>query len=280
MADLFTSLVAISQVGDIGDKPVPGTTPQVKKTFSAGRRHIAARTGPMGHILDANTLALWRMDNNGGGSEPDISGNGYNLTTVGDSSSIVGKIDYGRHLTGNVGQGLWTAAAPSAITPLHGAWTVEAWVKGTSGGSLVTFRPTTVNFGPDTPLVEFDVYSGQFQIILYYGALSWNILTSPGGVISATNWTHVAGRKRLNGAGPNYDLHLFCNGAQVAQLLNVPGPGAGDGTNVLAAWAVGSAYPGIGPGPTYSLIDVDDVRVSKVARTDVEILTSYLHGMG
>ena len=236
-----------------------------------------------GHVLDANTLALWRFDNLGGTVESDISGNGYALTSLHDSTSILGNVRYGRHLTGNTGTGLWSAPAPSAITPLHGEYTVEAWVRtnALTNGPLLTFRVASgISYPTQDPLVEFDIGSTGLQMVLYYssGPL-YNVCSVPG-VISIGAWTHVAGRKRLNGAGPNYDMHIFVNGVRVAQTLNVPGPAVGDGNDVNGAWAVGSTYPDPGTGffPAFTNVDVDDMRVSKVARSDAEILASYNRG--
>lgn len=235
-----------------------------------------------GHVLDANTLALWRFDNLGGTVEPDISGNGYALTALHDSTSIAGNARYARHLTGNSGTGLWSAPAPTAITPLHGEYTVEMWIRtnALSNGVLLGFRVAGgISYPSQDPLLELGISGpGTFlYLTVYYGG---GPLFNYAGANAVTNgvWTHVAGRKRLNGAGPNYDLHVFVNGVQVGQTLNVPGPAVGDGNDTNGAWAVGSTYPGTGPFALYTNVDVDDIRVSKVARTDAEILSSYTRG--
>ena len=133
MADLFTSLVAISQVGDIGDKPVPGTSPQVKKTFSAGRRLQPAKVYNLGHVLGGGAIAYWKLDEPGGTNTViDYSGSSPAntlATATGTPTVETGQIGNARRFNAAQMSGPANPAAVSIINSAFTTFTFGFWIK-------------------------------------------------------------------------------------------------------------------------------------------------------
>src|SRR5688500_4354923 len=83
---------------------------------------------PLGHILDANTIALWRMDETDRATPPvDATGNSSMQTNAGETSQYItaGQIDRARFFVpSSYCYGISTSAQNTALL---GELTVEAW---------------------------------------------------------------------------------------------------------------------------------------------------------
>jgi hypothetical protein len=291
MADLFTSLVAISQVGDTGDKPVPGTTPQVKKTFSAGRRSFVGHQGPVGNVFDANTLALWRLDE-ASGAALDVGGL-YNLAATGSPAAIIGQINGARAITA---PGYFARSdAPGELLSQTTAsnWTWEGWVKidtaavGLHAITLLTsgsYHPVFIGLASPSAHPGIPAASGSYISFGWStnGPPSTLLIFAPGTTpLQLSTWYHIACVRD----GTNLTAKLYVNGSLSDTFASnfwgygysypMAPPSGPLSVTSGAAYLGGSALdPG---GPSVSL---DDVRLSKVARSGAEILVAYQNGRG
>jgi len=304
MADLFTSLVAVSpnQSKTSGNAivRVPGLSPQVKDGIWNERACAPAGDSPaLGHLLDANTVALWRFNVIGSGPSgviPDETGNypltntgGYWDTGLGQNGVAprASQIGFGayRGAYGSTGSlPLLSAAAPAAVTALSGEMTAEFWV---AQFGINFTQGTIISFANGTQAV-FEIVlpnSGNIEV-LWNGAGNVNVSSSSyfgdGASWAHRNfsWAHVAVRRRFTGG--LWLLDFFTNGAFRTTIKRTGGGGG------VPLWAPG---PFIGAPYTFRLTGgainigndvfqgiLDDVRISKVARTDAEILDSYHRG--
>jgi len=256
----------------------------------------------MGHLLDASTAALWRLDSIGAGptgTTPDIGPSGYTLDNFGGPGaelfrSVVQVSNAVTSLTtspttfdgpaiGNAGY-LWpipstgvyglrstnVVSAPDRAA-VAGQLTVEAWIfwQGFPSWSIGTICALT-DGNYLTSNFTFVVQPSANLAILGYAS------PTPPGFWAASDsvslpsytWVHVAYRRRFDGV--NWHHEFFHNGVQT--------------TDDFPTHAPGSAASGL----RYTLFDsngpfagtIDDVRISSVARSDLEILQSYQRGLG
>ena len=188
MTDLFTSLVAISQVGDIGDKPVPGTTPRVKKTFSAGRRLMAAKTPS----LLAGLQAYWAMEANSNDSVGAHHGTDIGTISYGAGS---GKMTNGMSITGTS-----SVIRLTDLTGLTGttAFSVGGWVYPTGTGQRAIACVDAIDY-PNNWGGWSLIYTGTVGMAVgknlntgYVSGVDYLTVTSTT-TLSLSTWYHVLG---------------------------------------------------------------------------------------
>ena len=241
------------------------------RVFVSGGRRMGR-----GHDTDNKTLALWRLDETSGTAIADAMG-AYPLTATGGPIIAAGKINNCRdfntansHLTG--------AGDSAAVTALLGEWTMEMWFKRTTNAAaqLITYGGGSET-AADNLLMNVGITVG--------GNLFWKWENGSGSDVTQTMTTplaslpayrasffnHLAVRKTFNGV--NYDVSIFINGVLYQTWTGQANASGG----TTASWyvarnpeIVGSGFQGF----------IDDVRVSKVARTDFEILQDFLLGWG
>jgi len=226
-----------------------------------------------GHIVDANTWALWRFDEGSGGATTDLV-SGYVLTFSGTNASVwsAGQINYAHTFNGSNDLGRTAAADSATRTMLLGDWTIEALINRTAGqtdGFGTIWAYAAAGEGEDTNALA-DLSIGTTGRILYYWERSagTDVTGNTTDTISDGAWHHVAITKKYNGV--NYDVIAYIDGAPsqtFSGLLNATG-----GTNTGMRMATG-VYGGSTTDRFKGLID--EIRVSSVARTADEIYDSY-----
>jgi len=227
--------------------------------------------GEVGHPLDGDTLALWRLDE-AGTTWADATGN-FPLTQTGAPASVVGRVGNARKFTtsGQYALGASTQAARDAIN--DGEFTVEFWFF-CSTADFAGAPSTGILFG-----LQGDTVSGIAQNALYQVQIA-----SPSRQITQTSqsganvsqfgvsgmfapldtWSHFAWRSKSDGAG-TFNWDVFMNGVFFGQRTLRVAPGGGSAAQFQIAAGLNF---GVAPHAT-----LDDIRISKVARTDAEILT-------
>lgn len=211
----------------------------------------AAENSYKNNSIDANTVALWNLEegNGVGNYLKDISGNNLHLTPTG-STFTKGKTTNGaRYLNGssylNVSDN--NLLDPAAIT-------LEAWVK---PASLHTGN--FINKGDNSGYRFRTTAGGAFQFLDRGGT---NNLATATNTYSPNTWYHVVA------TGDSTGLKIYVNGALAASNSTPYG-----GPNTTASFSVGNY-----PGELFTGV-VDQVRVSNVARTADEIRQSYEAGL-
>ena len=207
---------------------------------------------------DASTVALWHFDDGAGQVVVDASGHGRNLqlgpTAGSDSADPVwgsGKFDGGLaftnadqdYATGNVGNTFPTNEV-----------TVEFWVRSTSNDYAQLFTAGFVNC-----FVAMDDNGGGIQFGIGDGS-NWEFLTAsvPAGTLNDGEWHYIAAT--YDGAA----MRGYADGLEIGSIA---------ASTTLAA--PGDYKVGGRPANTFLDGDMDDVRVSDVARSADEIAAAY-----
>lgn len=227
----------------------------------------------MAHALDANTLALWRFNEASGAVAADETGN-YPLTVVGPVPVVAG-------LTGNArrfGTGdsySWHPLNSTFRTAMLGEWTVEAVVKRRIGNATFNYLCTCSGAFSNTGTAANNVLmgcglwaNGGMGQFWETGAGLDTLNNSQHPIVGAEVWEHVAYRKRSVG-GSNYVVDYWCHGQLMASTTSIAG--ANNGT--AGVLTVGRFHMSTNSGPIFA--DLDELRISNVARSDAEILASY-----
>jgi hypothetical protein len=261
-------------------KNVVSNTPHLGSSESGNTDHgtpnfywgTITGTGNNGHLADSNCVALWRMDEAAGSTAADATGNGYTLTSGAQVPAVIaGVIGNGRSFVANVGTPLnsnYFATADMGTTNaalIHtGPYTVEGWFART--GPKAGARSYGVYFGFGGALntllrAYYDPSTGNIGLGWYNG---FDFFYDTGVSTALNTWFHMAVRMTSLG-GVNRQLELFVNGVKVYTTPSTPQPLA----STDLTFSVGTTDANFGT------IWADDIRFSKVARTDQEILDSY-----
>lgn len=241
----------------------------------------------LGHELDAKTFALWRFDEATSGVQLHDEVGALPLAAVANPAPTGGQIDGARSFNGTT-QYFKAATPPGDLLTLFrtGSWTFESWVKLSSSWS--TERMLAICCGdvpfdnglPDMVLMEIGVTGGrQLYWLQWTNDTNWNQGAMPD-QLSTNVWHHVAVSRLSEGAGL-YTLSIYVDGIRVAQSSGVPAGDSEDpGSGVNDRFFLGFTPDGGGlaPGDEYFPGTIDDTRLSRGARTDDEILSSYLRG--
>src|SRR4051812_36203565 len=104
-----------------------------------GRATLVVNGGALGHLIDANTLALWRLNEATAASNfTDSSGNGKTLTVTGSPPVVAsGKINGARTFEDVTPRYGSRTADTDFVTAFLGSYTIEAWVRPTIANSNV-----------------------------------------------------------------------------------------------------------------------------------------------
>lgn len=224
---------------------------------------------------DSNTLAYWKFDEASGPNAADSSGNGYGLTDSGGSLVANGKIKLCRDFV-TPGSYMTAPGNAGAVTALLGEWTIEFWLPDGAGDG-VNFLTIAAYMGVNETAannmllhVGVDPFSRIWWKWENGAGVDVMQTQTLGAVVQFAN-THVALRKTLNGG--NYDVDLFINGVLTESWLAQPNATGGS----TASWYIGVNGESGSQGFAKK---IDDLRISKVARSDNEIHLTYLKGAG
>ena len=232
----------------------------------------AAPAEHTGHEIDADTVALWKMNEESGTAIADEMGS-YDLTAS-SASVVTGRFGNCREFNG--GSSFATGNAASAVRDAALAdFTWEGWIyldpdyASATGNYPVIHSLSDYNGG--SPLRLFAIYIEKSTRTLGYGYTTSAGAYADAGVnyvMTAGVWVHVAFVKSYDsGAGTN-TFTLYINGGAVDTSTGVSNPAAS--TN--AGWRMGNFESGSND---YFKGKLDDVRLSAKARTADEVLTSF-----
>ncbi|KAF0221782.1 MAG: hypothetical protein FD174_113 [Geobacteraceae bacterium] len=241
-------------------------------TFTTGSTQV------YGHILDDNTVALWRLNEASASSNAVNETGVYHLTQFGNPDAIPGKIDNGR-LLGGTSKYFQSPGDASLGAALNGDWTYEGWVyldpSFNTGANLFIYNGLAFSFNqPDTILAEVGIladrkiYWHQWQSTSSYTEIASNATLQTG------QYYHLAVSRTAQG-GNLYTYRIYVNGILDKTTTGVAGLsypvsgashyiGLGNFTSIVGFGIGGNVLNG----------SLDDTRISKVARTDAEILES------
>lgn len=226
-----------------------------------------------GHLSDANTIGLWRLD------EPrttDQANDELGLNALplvsGPVSVVPGLINDGGRARRFIWQAAYRGVTSTALNSVFsGEVTFEAWVSLSPSWNRLGIVGGYTNTG--LPGLEVEIQSDRnFRVVWgKAGAVQETFTTAVvGGVVPLNARTHIAVRRKLDGGGLTTQMEAFVNGVSVGLTTGLGNPVATTG-NVLAIGSTSSLFWFEGT--------VDDVRLSKIARTNAEILTSYQRGI-
>ncbi len=241
-------------------------------TFTTGSAQV------YGHILDDNTVALWRL-NEASASANAVDETGiYHLTQFGSPDSISGRIDNGRLLNGS--SKFFQAPADAGLgEALNGDWTYEGWVyldPSSSGWiDLLIYNGLAFSYNqPDTILAEVGIspdrkiFWHQWQSTGSYTEIASNA------TIQAGQFYHIAVSRTAQG-GNLYTYRIYVNGVIDTTTTDVTGLSyAVSGASHYIGLGNFTSIEGFGIGGNVLNGRLDDTRISKVARSDAEILES------
>lgn len=227
-----------------------------------------------GHIIDANVIHLWRGNELADTDDLiDATGN-LDLGIISTPLPLAGLIDGARDYDGST-DGFETADQTDQ-PDLLGDWTIEAWIRpdAVQSGAIAIYVGIGSTLEIENQLLSLEIFDGGgalSQITCgweFGGAGAGNGATSPD-VVPNSVWSHIAARKSASGT----ILELFYNGKMIHRVTGLTN--ATGGTSANCSWAVGTLSNGQG---RFYDGDIDEVRFSKVARTNFEIEESYRRG--
>lgn len=234
----------------------------------------------LGHLLDSNTLGLWRLNDASGATTfaDAVGALSLGIFSQLPTHNATGLIDIARDFDGS--QGLVSTANPYA-SDRAGALTIEAWVKLSStwsaAGVIAAIAGADTGDLANRCALRLRIDSNRAVTLQYQGdntgtAVTRSVSTSAGTIPTNTK-VHVAGRKRQDGS--NWYLEVLVNGvliitssAYTDAYLGGTGATLLIGADKDSAGAIRNGFKGT----------IDDVRLSKVSRADVEVGQSFRRG--
>ena len=283
----------VSPVVDLNEARAFFTTTKLQdgKVLIAGGRTLAREIPD-----DDNVLAHWKLNELSGTALADSIGD-YPLTATGGTGIVEGsKISTARKF------GSSNTAAPAAATSISnfasgagdanvapallGDWTVEWWSTGSDsnnfltdmgGGTIVGYGQVSEGVSANNTLMHIYFDSGSLKVRWEQGLGSdINAISAP--IVDSIDeyYNHFAVRKTVEGGG-NCTVDVFLNGRKIQTATGVFPPTGGGSLSSL--WYI-SRNPDDGSAVTGFTGIIDDLRISKVARSDFEIAMNYFRTCG
>lgn len=239
----------------------------------------------LGHILDSNTVGLWRFDEATGSISYDITSGSTAISYLG-VPIVTGQVGYARYLTGsaNATQVLQAQVTGSIVTQLQDEWTIEMWVspnvQDAPGGILLMLNGLMFSTVPEDKVIfQYQINSDYRLATVTWPAYNSSSpkLTFSGSLLTPSTWNHVALSRVAQSS--QYFYKSYVNGVLKDQsdLFNAPARVSGTANHYLGFGAY-VTDAGLGNGGSHYAGSIDEVRLSKVVRTDAEILESYTRG--
>ncbi len=211
---------------------------------------------------DAGTVGLWHFEETGGSGAyiKDSSGNGNNGTPTGTTAAngISGK---GRSFNGT--NEYISIGSPASLN-LAGEMTAEAWIYPKNVTVVNQFLGQASSGGTDGQF-NFEIGRTANKLSIYWGGLSTPLLSS--GSLYANNWYHVAFTR--TGSTGNWTMKIYINGVLDSVQTTTTNPGTQQPTDIGKA----GDYPAY-----YFNGNIDEIKISNVARTSEEIAAAYRLG--
>lgn len=234
---------------------------------------------PSQHVLDANTVCLWRFDG-AGPTHADLGPLNLTLTESVDAqvTTVAGKFGNGVSLSQKVGtvyQGLTSAYTTALRTTFLGNYTLEFWVyfngapEAIFGDILVSYRGHNGTYPSSNALIGLTrLPSRTLSFGWLYGSTPSVASVASTGTLADGVWHHVACVKELSGA--TYTAKIYINGVldNTATAL----PNTDGGTDATVALVLGFLYKDTHASLYTANCIFDDVRISNVVRSPAIIL--------
>jgi hypothetical protein len=226
----------------------------------------------LGHVVDANTYALWRFDS-ALGTVPDLGPNNLTLT---DSSTtvITGESGSARHFPSGATVGRLTSDSGLASVFNHGEFTIEGWfnnASNTATGAFVTYG-NSGGGSANNALISIGIANDGNYFWGWQHDANVNVYQETSQLASVTavyKWNHYALTKKINSSS-GYDVSLYINGLLIQTWLGQTGPNGGSTSKLLF---------GIDPtamlAPNFTNGGVDDTRIQTIALTPSQIWADY-----
>lgn len=258
---------------------------------------------PSGHVVDANTVALWQFGGTSGTTVPDIGTNALDLTTVGSPTTEAGITGNGNALILN-GTSSYAWRSYAVSDPIYSTfvsttgWTIESWTKRTGGadggyirsyffGASGSFPGET---GTDNAICCFG--QGALGSFHFFWERNFNDSGAASNAFNAmdidvnfryipmSTWVHTAVRRSngsFTGIGFQATVDFFING-----ILTYTSPAkyiAGVGTPLTTPKLAIARFHADSSLSSWSG-SVDEVHVSNIARSDAYIKANALRPFG
>jgi hypothetical protein len=235
-----------------------------------------------GHILDANTVVLWRLNEASASSDAADETVSYNLTQFGNPDIISGQIGNGRLLDGST-KFFQRLGDANLGTVFNGDWTYEGWVyldpSFATAANLFIYNGLDFSITlADTILAEVGVTEGskiywhQWQTTSAFTEVLSNATLQTG------QFYHIAVSRTALGEN-YYTYRLYVNGVIDTTTTDVLGLSYAVPGN-LHYIGLGNYTHNVGLRFARNVLNgrLDDTRISNIARSDAEILQSYQRG--
>jgi hypothetical protein len=232
-----------------------------------------------GHALDNNTVALWRLNETSASDNAADATGSYNLQQFGSPDIVSGQAGNGRQLDGSTK--FFQRQGDAALgTALNGDWTFEGWVyldnTFINDAELFVYNGLAFSYNSsDIILAEIGV--DDTRTIFVH---QWHTNSTLSTVLSASTlpigrFNHVAVSRTAEG-GNLFTYRIYVNGAIDNTVTGVSGlVSPVTGASHYIGLGCYTDIAGFGVGSAKLNGRLDDVRISKVARSAAEILQSY-----
>lgn len=232
-----------------------------------------------GHVLDDNTVALWRLNETSASDNAADATGSYNLSQFGSPDVGPGHAGNARTLDGSTK--FFQRQGDAALgTAFNGDWTFEGWVyldnTFINAGEIFVYNGLDFSIYPsDVILAEIAVDSNR-RIFVHQWHTTGTLTTILSGAILPTGqFNHVAVSRTAQG-GNLFTYRIYVNGAidnTVAGVSGLASPVTGASHYIGLGCYTDSAGFAVGSAKLNGRLD--DTRISKIARSDAEILQSY-----
>ncbi len=237
---------------------------------------------PQGHILDSNTVALWRLDEISASANAVDETGTYHLTQFGNPGVITAPIDNGRILDGTT-QFFQRPGDAALGAALNGDWTYEGWVyldpAFGNPSEFFVYNGLAFSFNQsDTILAEVGAWSDK--------KVFWHQWQSPtsftevrsSGSLQTGRYNHIAVSRTAQG-GNLFTYRLYINGHIDTTTTGVAGlTSPVTGATHFIGLGNYTDISGFGVGGAKLNGRLEDTRISKIARSDTEVLDSFHRG--
>jgi hypothetical protein len=234
---------------------------------------------PQGHALDNNTVALWRLNETAAADNAADATGSYDLRQFGSPDVGAGHAGNARTLDGTTK--FFQRQGDAALgTAMNGDWTFEGWVyldnTFSTAGILYVYNGLAFSSNSSDIILAQVVVDSSRKIVAYqwHTTGTYTTVTSTG-TLPTGQFNHVAVSRTAEG-GNLFTYRIYVNGAIDNTTTGVSGLSSSvTGASHYIGLGCYTDIAGFGVGSSKLNGRLDDVRISKVARSAAEILQSY-----
>ncbi|MFZ5391911.1 MAG: LamG-like jellyroll fold domain-containing protein [Patescibacteria group bacterium] len=211
-------------------------------------------------LVDANTVALWHLDETGGTGAyiKDSSGNGNNGTPTGTTSVVDGISGKARNFNGTVND--YISIPSSTSLNISSNITIEAWLFRNAAGIQRIVTKTVGNGAANNPY-DFGIYTDDKLYFVRASSTTPQSFFSTN-TVPVNSWSHVAVTVNNNA------LSFYVNGIASGTGTFTITPTTNSNPVLIGTRNDGGIFNG----------KIDEVRVSNIARSADEIAEAYRMG--